>query len=354
MTSADALAILPTEGAPVNSPGNFWMWVKRRREWLKWPVALLILGLLFWQNRESLEQLAERRIQWGYLTGGFLLCSGTIVLTFVRWYLLVWAQGFPFRLRDALRLGFIGFLFNYVGPGAAGGDLYKAVMIAKEQQSRRAAAVATVFLDRILGLVALFLVGSLAAWWQPGLLVSPVMQTVAAVFWFSAAAGTAGIAIALIPGVLNQPWMRRLERLPGLGRIAVSLLEALELYQAKPLVVLSAVGISICGHFGMLTSFYWCALAVNRADVIPGYVAHLLFIPAAELAAMAPIVPGGVGALEGAVAYFYQVAGAQFGDGFLTGLAYRAVTLLVGAIGGGYYLTARRQISAALASRPDN
>ena len=36
-----------------------------------------------------------------------------------------------------------------------------------------------------------------------------------------------------------------------------------------------------------------------------------------------------------------------------TGLAYRVVTLAVGAIGGGYYLTARRQISAALEESPN-
>ena len=39
-------------------------------------------------------------------------------------------------------------------PGSVSGDLFKAYFIAKEQ-SRRTIAVATIFLDRIVGLVAL-------------------------------------------------------------------------------------------------------------------------------------------------------------------------------------------------------
>jgi glycosyltransferase 2 family protein len=156
------------------------------------------------------------------------------------------------------------------------------------------------------------------------------------------------VLTAMIPGITRHRWIGRLERLPVAGRFAGSLLEALALYQSKPQVVLLAILLSIVGHVGMLTAFYCCSLSLNAADSVPGYFAHLLFIPAAELAAMVPLVPGGGGALEGAIAYFYQVAGAEFSDGFLTGLAYRGITIVIAAIAGGYYLTMRREVTAAL------
>ena len=39
-----------------------------------------------------------------------------MLLTFYRWYLLVWRAGFPFTIRDAVRLGYIGYLLGYVAP----------------------------------------------------------------------------------------------------------------------------------------------------------------------------------------------------------------------------------------------
>ena len=44
-------------------------------------------------------------IQSGYLVAAFGLFSAALVLTLLRWYVLVRAVGLPFRVIDALRLG---------------------------------------------------------------------------------------------------------------------------------------------------------------------------------------------------------------------------------------------------------
>ena len=66
-------------------------------------------------------------------------------------------------MADAFRLGFLGYLFNFVSLGSVGGDLFKAVFIAREQHGKRAEAVATVVIDRVIGLYVLFFVASVAA-----------------------------------------------------------------------------------------------------------------------------------------------------------------------------------------------
>ena len=337
--------------------------LKRNWSWLRWPVALGLLGYLFLQNRTELGQLAERQIDWFCFLVAFALCGGSIILTFVRWYLLVWALEFRFRLRDALRLGFIGYLFNYVGPGSAGGDIVKAVMIAGQQESRRTVAAATVLLDRILGLLALFMVGSMAALFHPSFVQHGTLRAVVVALWGGSLAGLIGLGMMLHPAVPRSRWLNRLVHLRYVGRAIGDLINGVLLYQTKRRVLLVAVGISVVGHFGMLSCFYFCAQALQWGDAAPGYWAHLLLIPIAELAGVVVPLPGGVGALEGAVGFCYQqfneaVGGAVSGEtawaaGLSAAVVYRCISIIVATIGIGYYLTSRREIDEVLEESSD-
>jgi hypothetical protein len=92
-----------------------------------------------------------------------------------------------------------------------------------------------------------------------------------------------------------------------------------------------------------------------RQPWVPGLVEHVYFLPPAELFSVVFLTPGGVGALEGAVEWFYTqlrpaaVAEAQAAAaGVMAGIAYRVVALTIAALGGVYYFTSRREISAAM------
>ena len=197
-------------------------------------------------------------------------------------------------------------------------------------------------------MVALFLVAAGVSFVQTTPNDSTTMQLFVQIFRVGSIVGLVGLAAMLLPAFSNNRAVRSLARLPVVGNTVGNLLNGLVLYQSKPLVLIVAVVISIVGHFGMLSSFYCCAIALNPSDAVPDYLAHLLFIPAAELAGMLPIVPGGVGALEGAVGFFYALAGAAEGDGYLTGIGYRVITVLVATIGAGYYFASRRELDRAL------
>lgn len=333
-------------------------WSQRHWLWLKWLVALAVLGFLFYLHGETLRQLTERRIEWGYFLAAFAVAAVSIGLTFVRWYLLVWAQDIPFKLRDAFRLGFLGYLFNYVAPGSVGGDFIKGIWIAREQPARRTVAIATIVFDRILGLVALFMVGALASLLPLPLLDRPEMKTIVAVLWGGTLAGTLGLLVMLHPATIRSRWWKRLVSRGRIGRIIAALVQAIALYQSRPRVVVAGVGISIVGHVGILSAFYLCALALHASATMPSYSEHLLFIPAAEVVGVVIPLPGGVGALEGAVMYFYGLANSAAArpiaddvaqaNGLLTALGFRAISIVLAAIGGCYYFAARREIDAAL------
>lgn len=337
--------------------------VRAQWNWLKWIVAFGLLTFLGIQYREQFRMLASREIQWSYLAFAFLVCGGSIMLTFFRWYLLVWAQEFPFTVRDAFRMGFIGLVFNYVAPGAAGGDIVKAVMIAREQAKRRTVAVATVLLDRILGVLALFMVGAFAILFQLDLLSHPQIQMIACVLVGGSVAGVIGLAIMLHPRFASSRLLKWLTGLPIVGRPFNDIVLGILLYQQRPVVLVLAVLISIAGHFGMLSAFYLCSQAIQPGAAAPGYWGHLMLIPGAELAGVLIPLPGGVGALEGAIVYVYGLAAEATASGvdrataeaagLFTGIAYRVLQVLVAALGSGYYLTARREISQALDETDD-
>lgn len=329
-------------------------WLQRSWNWLKWPVALAILGLLFYQNRGGLSQLQNHPKNWWLLLVAFGLCFGSTLLTFFRWHLLVFAQGFEFRVQDALRLGFVGLIANYVLPlGAVGGDVTKAVLLAREQVSRRSVAVATVLLDRILGLLALFLLGAMASLIPSRIPHTKELQIVQLLLWGGSLAGLIGLGIMLHPASLRWRWLRNVPRLPMIGRRAGELLHGVELYQSRPAAVVAAVVISLFGHLGLILSFYCCARALLPWS--PDLITHYFFMPPAETFGAFFPTPGGMGGLEGAVQWFYErLAPANVGGdvaaagGLLATLAFRIVGLMVAAAGTVYYVSARADIERVM------
>ncbi len=333
-----------TEYTTSESPG----W-RRHWTWAKWLFAVGLLAFVLWRHRVGLSKITQQPLHWPSLMTAIALCGSAIVLTFLRWFVLVKALGFTFTIRDALRLGFIGYLFNFVAPGSVGGDLVKAGLLAKEQSNRRTTAVATVLLDRILGMLALFLIGACAAWSQwLEIRESTQLKAVVGLLVVGSVAGLVGLMLMLIPAVTRSRLWQHFARLPVVGHMVAELVEGVRLYQSRPQVLFIALGISLIGHVGTISSFYFSAKAISGESFVPGYAQHLFFIPAAELAGIVPLTPGGVGLLEEAVNALYQLNGAVDGTGLLTCLAYRAVTLAIALIGAAYYLTSRREVDQAI------
>ena len=334
-------------------------WLKRHSMWVRWAVALSLLATLYFLHRNELSELIDKQPNLYYFSLAGLLFLASITLTFFRWYLLVWAQNFPFRLRDALRLGFIGYACNYVMLGAVGGDIFKAGMIAKQQRSRRWVAAGTVLLDRLIGLLALFMVGAMASLLlDRSMLEDSSVRAVVAVLWGGSVAGLVGLCVMLHPRVPHSRWLNWLIHVRWVGRVIDGMTNALVLYQAKRRIIVAAVGISLIGHFGMLTCFYLCAQALHLGAAAPDYWGNLVFIPGAELASVLVPMPGGVGVLEGAVQISYGIANAAAGSpvaaesaraaGLFTALGMRVISVLIAAAGAGYYIAMRKEIGEAL------
>jgi uncharacterized membrane protein YbhN (UPF0104 family) len=329
-------------------------WLKQSWGWLKWVLAVGVLYWLYHGHRQAVAQIAGAPKAWGYLglaLAGLLACN---LLTFVRWWILVRAQQFEFPMRQAIRLGFVGLVSNFVAPGAVGGDIVKAILMARDQPQRRTTAVATVVLDRILGMLGLFLVGAFTTLVPSEALDHPDLKSVRWFMWTGSVVGLVSLGMMLWPRVTQSGWVQWIRRVPKVGGLAGELIEGVALFQNRPGAVWRAVLLSLVAHAGLISGFWLCARWMKQAWT-PDLATHFFFLPTAELFGAFVPVPAGMGALEGAVQWFYErvrpesvteeAAGAA---GFLAALAFRLVTVGIAALGGGYYLTSRTDISAAM------
>jgi len=312
-------------------------------------LAVGILGFLIVriQQNEGFWRLYNDPKDWAAL----LVAQGLVLvaysLNFVRWFLLVRGLRIAFHLRDAFRLGSLGFMLNQVSPGSIGGDLFKAVFIAKEQPGQRTEAVATVLIDRIVGLYAMLLVASLGlAFAGEPLDSSQMLLTMKTIVWTAAAGGTFALAWLMTPLATGTAIRSLADRLPLVGHTAARLIDALELYRMHKWFLISAIGLALVTH-GLLITAFW---SISRGLPVTGptFTQHAVIVPLGLVVGALPATPGGLGEAELMLEYLYFECGAAKGDGTIVALAYRAMTYVVAALGACYYLSARRSVDRLL------
>ncbi|MGA2254892.1 MAG: lysylphosphatidylglycerol synthase transmembrane domain-containing protein [Thermoguttaceae bacterium] len=319
---------------------------------VKVSLSLLIVGGLFWwalkkpEDRAAFGDMLLQPKRWDLLTAAFVVMLGAIVITLVRWWYLVRAVGIPFSLSDALRIGFLGYLFNLAPMGIVGGDLLKAWMLSREKPGTRAGAFASVIVDRIVGLYVLFLVATagifVTGFWK---LSDPKAHWICLGVMAITAATTAGIAWLLFPGVLEGSFIQSMTRIPKIGRAIGSLLDALRIYRSNRLVLFMSVLMTIPVHTLLTSSVILIALGL-RFTTVP-WLDYFAVYPISSIASTIPLAAGPT---ESGIVFFYSqamlratndVAGAAQ-QGLILALVYRLSTILIAPIGAAYYFLGGR------------
>jgi uncharacterized protein (TIRG00374 family) len=272
-----------------------------------------------------------------------------VLITFVRWYFLVRAQRLPFTLVNGLRLGMVGYFCNTFLPGSVGGDIIKAFFLAREQ-SRRTVAVATVLIDRLVGLWALCWVVALVGIvsWFAGLQAGPAEKVLQSIT--IAAVGIVGVSVLawFLMGVLPQRradrFSQRLEGIPKVGHSAAEFWRAVWMYRREGRSVWLALVLSLCGHVGFVLAFYFGALTLQEPSAVPSLVGHFLVVPIGMAVQAGIPLPGGIGGGEYVFGKLYWLIGYAEANGVLMSLVYRSMTWVLGFLGYLVYLQMRPAI----------
>lgn len=324
----------------------------RRRQLVvvaKISLAAAILAFLFWRLKDenAIQRLLEEPKQWSLLVVAQAAVLSAFAIICVRWCLLVRALNIDFPLSSAFRLGALGFLLSQVSLGSIGGDLFKAMCIARERPDQKTHAVASVVIDRVVGLYAMLLVASfglvVAGGWQTE---NPVLRTLAGIVAGATVAGTVGLIVLLSSAASNPTGRQRAAELPIVGGTVVRLIEAADMYRNRRGSLYIAIGLGICTH-GLLITGIWC---ISRAIPIdaPSLSQLVLVAPMSLFVGAIPATPGGLGTFEATMEFLYTLVGSQQGDGTLAALTYRAATYVVASVGAVYYISARAGVDLAI------
>jgi glycosyltransferase 2 family protein len=320
---------------------------------VKMALAAAILGFLAYrvQQNQGFARLVNEPKDWRLL-GAALVCTFlSIALSFVRWHVLVNALGLSFPLLDAMRLGALGFALNFVSLGTIGGDLFKAIFLAKQYPGRRTEAVATVMADRLLGLLMMMVLASAAILMADWHDAPPEIALLCRMILVAAAGGFVGVGVLLfVPLVTDERIRSLVEKVPVVGATAGRLIGAIEAYRDQKSQLLVAAGIGLVVDLLFVTSFYLVArgLPVHA----PSFAQHLLIVPVANMAGAIPATPSGLGTLEAAAEALYRTvpgnSGTVPGDGTLVALAHRVTMIAVAMIGMVFYVSQRAELQSVL------
>jgi uncharacterized protein (TIRG00374 family) len=279
-----------------------------------------------------------------------------LFITFVRWYVLVRAQDLPFTLRNAIRLGLVSFYFNSILPGSVGGDILKAVAVAREQ-SRRTVAVATIIIDRVVGLWGLAWLVALCGgvFWAIGnqhLLGNDSLKMIVRI---TAGLVTSSAIVWSLMGLFSlersEAFAARIARIPKLGGSLAELWRACWLYRRKKKAVAIALGMTLVGHVGWVFIFHLCVLSFPEVDAAT-FPEHIMVVPVGMTAQALFPLPGGVGGGEAAYGWLYTLLGKAAIGGILGCLVQRVVAWGVGFIGYIVYTRMRKELPVESTAPP--
>jgi len=224
----------------------------------------------------------------------------SVYLSSLRWRLLI---PYPVGMRQLFSMYIIGSFFNTCLPGIIGGDAIKAYYLSRELKrhtpiaagpfgsGKSTIALASVFMDRYIGLSALLLLG--LAVFPAGfelLRKTPVVWAMPLLF--------AGFVVASI--LLFR--FRLGERL----KFLVGVYDYFNYYFTKRHTLMKAFLYSVAIQVSVIVSVYVLAIGM---DIDISLLSLLVFIPLIILIAMIPVSISGIGIREGAFVFFLGTLG---------------------------------------------
>jgi len=309
---------------------------------LKLGIAVAVLAVLAMTDTIDLDRLAAvMGGGWGWVLLGALLFLCGVVITSFRWLLLVRAQGIAIPFWLALRLTFLGLFFSVVTPGATGGDLARAYYVYR-WGTKRAAAVTTVFLDRVIGIYCMIGTGAAMVLAQAGLLWrEPASRSLVYAIPILFLVVTLGL-VALFTKPVRYI-MTATDSGPPIpfGAQFLKVYRALDLYRGAKSVILWAALISVVNTLTLGAGCLAFGIAIDDTKMTT--MNYFQAVPVGMVVNGLPILPMGLGVGEWAFEELFKiVSGSKLGAE--TALLFHIVVLFWSAAGVFAFLTMRSDI----------
>lgn len=272
-----------------------------RSFWVRAAVTGLILTLLLRQidGGAALRAMLHASPKALALVGALVLLDRVVMIW--RWVLLLRATDAAIPTLMAARIFLVSSFVGSFLPAGVGGDAARAYALGR-QTTQRGAAVASVVTDRVLGVVAIALMGAIGMAAYTRGHPDPRVQVVAV---SSAAAVLVGSGAAF--------WADRLIRWLPLAwqgwtpvRFGLRIADAVAQYRQQPRALATVFALSILVQMLRILQAY--ALGVGLGLSVP-FAYYLFFMPVGLLMLLLPISVSGFGVPQGAMVWMLRPQG---------------------------------------------
>ena len=316
---------------------------------LKIIVSAGLLGILLSRTdgQAVLAQFAQ--MSWKWTAAALLAYTAMLATSAWRWRLLLQTQEIDVPIGHLTQSFLVATFFNNFLPSNIGGDVIRVADTAPHAGSKTLATT-VVFVDRLVGLLALLGVGAAAS----AIAATSGIQLVGVRYlWIALVIVFAGMLFALG----HPDFMARVVRtvVEKSGRAATlqqrgeNLLLGLGRFRARPRSLLTAFAGALIVQ-GLLVVFYLCAA---RSLAVPFPVlAACVIVPVSLAVQMVPLSINGFGVREAVFAAFFRSLGLSVSSALALSLGAAAFTMVFSLAGGVVFLfrqqtTLDSQVSAA-------
>ena len=319
-----------------------------RNKYVLTVLRLAVAAFFLWWVMKDIRFSELRKLTWeGLITGviaGGMVAVLQVVCTAYRWKLLLRGQGIHISGFRAVSLTFQGSMFSLFMPGGAvGGDVLKAAFLAREtRDGQKIEGVTTIFLDRVIGMMALFLlvlVSGLCCIRQV-LAFQPEIRLLALILMAVCIAGlTAGLVVLFQDVFFKIRFLAfLLEKADGLVHGALTrILNSVEVCRRDRRTLLVAFLASILILHPLLI---FSAFLVMRgvSGGFPPFLPGMFSFSLGSTASVAPVTPGGLGTRDKVIEVMLHSFGVDPSVASLTPILYSIALMFSAVIGIVFFL----------------
>ncbi len=299
-------------------------------------------ALMIWVFRgvdlhEAVNEIREAKI--GYLILTLFFTWFGHYLCVIRWRFLLEMLSVPMRTGRLVLIYCIGMFSNLILPGLVGGDLVKIVLTGRDHDHHYSKALASVYLDRAVGLLALLVIALSFS------MVSPWVIQGVNLFWAFLLLTLGFIFLNLLlfyPGA--HRWVLLLSRKTGRNSIAFKtqkLVAAFTGIRHSPVKWGYTFVLSLINQFLVILSSFVIATALG---IEAPFFDFAVFIPAISLITMIPISINGMGLREMATASFFLTIGVSKHQGIALGFLFSLLIIASSLPGAVAYLLHKNEV----------
>jgi uncharacterized protein (TIRG00374 family) len=297
---------------------------------IKIAISIAVLWFLFHAAQIKLGLLTNLLQQPLLLLTVIFMFLMMVLLAAWRWYQLNTSLAIQLGFFKTLHTSYLAASFNNVLPGAIGGDIVRLASVFKVAPEKKSLAVLSVFFDRVLGFLAIFIsICAVSFFYLDSLKQHPKLfslVSVCALFSVSLLIGFT-ILMVLTRRIGLNAWLAKRFPHKRWSRWVISLCDAISDARISKTIIVKCLLLSISMQLLIVGTVFVIAKMMGISAI--RFSDFMLSVGVTQIVNLLPITPGGVGIGEMAFANVLSLLNPGITAAFATiFFAYRIISVV--------------------------